>query len=70
MKRTEFNGVLDGSIPRQDANREILADVLDPTALADGPEHECDGFIEAFSRDFGAVLDSFGIADGDAARAE
>ena len=59
--------MLDRRISSQDANREILADVLRPTALADRSETERNGFIEAFGGDFGAVLDSFGIADGDAA---
>ena len=54
-------------IPRQDANREILADILDPTALTDCTEPERYRFVEAFSGDFGAVLDPFSIADGDAA---
>jgi hypothetical protein len=70
MKRTEFDAVLDRRIPRQDANREILADVFDPTALPDGSQPERDGFIEAFGGDFCRVLDSFGIADGDAAGAD
>jgi hypothetical protein len=38
MKLTKFHGMLDRRISGQDANHEVLADVLDPTALADGPE--------------------------------
>jgi hypothetical protein len=67
MKRTEFHSVLDRRVPRQDANCEVLADIFDPSTLADRPQPERDGFIEAFGADFGAVLDSFGIADADAA---
>jgi hypothetical protein len=63
----EFHRVLDGRVSGQDSDCEILADVLNPTALADRPEPEHDGFIEASGSDFGAVLDSFGIADADAA---
>jgi len=67
VKCTEFQSVLDRCISRQNSNREILADVLDPTALADRPEPERNGFVEAFSGYFGRVLDPFQIADGDAA---
>src|SRR5438445_2555737 len=70
MEGTEFHGVLDRRISRQDANREVLADVLNPSALADRPQPERDGFIEAFGADFGAVLDSFCIPDADAARTD
>src|SRR5690242_9175825 len=67
VKFTEFYRVLDRRISRQDANCEILADVFDPTALSDRPEPERNRFIKAFGADLGAVLDSFGITDGDAA---
>ena len=67
MKCTEFHAVLNRRIPCQDSNCEILAYVLDPTALPDRPEPERDRFIEAFVSDFGAVLDSVSIADRDAA---
>jgi hypothetical protein len=67
MKGTEFYGVLDWGISRQYPDGEVLADVLDPDALADRPEPERDRFIEAFGSDSGRVLDSFGIANSDAA---
>jgi hypothetical protein len=67
MKRTEFHSVLDRRIPRQNANREIVADLRDPSALADRTESERDRFIEAFGGYLCRVLDSFGIADADAA---
>lgn len=70
MEGAKFYRVLDGGIPRQDSDCEILADVFDPSALANRPEPERDGFIEAFSADFGAVLDAFSIADCDAAGAD
>jgi hypothetical protein len=54
-------------VSRQDSNCEVWADIFDPTALANRTEPESDRFIEGFGCDFGAVLDSFGIADGDAA---
>jgi hypothetical protein len=34
----EFHRVLDRRISRQDSDREILTDILDLGALADGPE--------------------------------
>jgi hypothetical protein len=64
---TEFHRVLDRRVPRQDTNREVLADIFNPTALPDRTHPERDGFIEAFGANFGAVLDAFSIADGDAA---
>ena len=67
MERPEFHGVLDRRIPRQDADCEVLADIFDPATLANRSQPECDRFVKAFGSDFGAVLDSFGIADGDAA---
>jgi hypothetical protein len=67
VKFAEFNAVLDGRISGQDADRKVLVDIFDPTALADRPQPERDGFIEAFGSHFSRVLDSFGIADGDAA---
>jgi hypothetical protein len=67
MECTEFHGVFDRRISGQDANGEVLADILDPTTLADRLEPKRDRFIEAFGSDFGAVFDSFCIADGDAA---
>jgi hypothetical protein len=67
MKRTEFHRVLDRRISRQHSNAEILADILGPTALADRSEPEGNGFIKTFGTDFGTVLNSFGIADRDAA---
>ena len=69
VKRTEFHGVLDRRISGQDFYREILPGIFDPTALANRLEPERDRFVEAFGANFGAVLDSFGIADGDPARA-
>jgi hypothetical protein len=51
-ERTEFHRALDRRISCQDANREVLADILDPTALADRPEPQRDRFIEAFGGDF------------------
>jgi hypothetical protein len=62
--------VLDRRISRQHANREVLADILDPTALADRPEPESHSFVKAFSGYLCRVLDSFKIADGDAAAAD
>jgi len=59
--------VLDRRISGQDSDREVLADILYPTALADRSEPERDRFIEAFGGYFSRVLDPFGIADGDAA---
>jgi hypothetical protein len=38
--------MLDRRVSGQDSDREILADILDPTALADGPQPERDGFME------------------------
>ena len=38
--------------------------------LADCPKPERDRFVEAFGSHFSRVLDSFSIADGDAARAD
>ncbi len=70
MKCVEFHRVLDRRISRQYAIYEILADVFNPTALADRTERERNGFIETFSGYFGRVLDSFGIADGDTAGTE
>ena len=70
MECPEFNAVLDRRIPGQNPNCEILPDVLGPTALADSPEPERDRLIKAFGSDFGRVLDSFGIPDGDAAGTE
>jgi hypothetical protein len=70
MERTEFHGVLDRRISRQHADCEVLANVFDPTALANRTEPQGDGFIEAFGADFGAVLDSFQIVDRDAAGAD
>ena len=67
MKRSEFYAVLDRRISRQDSDRKVLPDILDPTALTDCPEPERHSFIEAFGSDFSRVLDSFGIADGNAA---
>jgi hypothetical protein len=67
MKRPEFHSVFDRGIAGQNSNREIPTYVFDPTALADRLEPQRDRFVEAFSSDFGAVLDPFGIADGDAA---
>jgi hypothetical protein len=67
MKCPEFHAVLDPHVPRQDANRKVLTDVLNPSALADCPEPERDRFIEAFGSDLGAVLDTFRIADREAA---
>jgi hypothetical protein len=67
VKCTEFHAVLDRRVPRQNADREVLADILDPRALADRPQPESDGFVEAFGGDFSAVLDSFGIVDTEAA---
>ncbi len=61
------SAVVNRRTPRQDADRKILPDIFDPTALADRTKTESEGFREAFGADFGAVLDSFGIADGDAA---
>ena len=66
----EFHAVLDRRIFRQDANREVLSDVLDPGALANRPQPERNGFVKAFSGNFGTVLDSFGIADANAAGAD
>ncbi len=57
----EFHAVLDWRISRQDANREVLADVFDPITLANRPEAERHGFVEAFSSDLGCVLDPFPI---------
>lgn len=70
MECTEFHSVLDRCISRQDANREVLPDFFDPTALANRPEPERHGFVEAFCGDLSRVLDSFGIADRDAAGAD
>jgi hypothetical protein len=64
---TKFYGVLDRRIPCQHSDRKVLADVLNPTALPDRPEPERNRFIEAFSRHLGTMLDSLGIADGNAA---
>jgi len=67
MESSELHRVLDGRIARQDPDRKVLADVLDPTALADRTKPERDCFVKAFGTDLGGVLDSFGIADRDAA---
>jgi hypothetical protein len=67
MKRTEFHAVLDRRVSGQDSNGEVLADVLNPTALADRPQAKRDRFIEALGSNFSRVLDSFGIADSHAA---
>jgi hypothetical protein len=44
-----------------------LAYILDPIALPNRTEAESHGFIKTFGGYFSRVLDSFGIADGDAA---
>lgn len=67
MKRTEFHAVLDRRISCQNPDREVLADILDPSALADRTKPERNRFVETFGADFGAVLDSFRTADADAA---
>ena len=67
MERPEFHGVLDRRIPRRNADCEVLADVFDPAALADGSESQCNRFVERFRCDFGAVLNTLSIADRDAA---
>jgi hypothetical protein len=67
MKRSEFHSVLDWRISRQDSDREILTDILDPTALANRTQPERDGFVERFGSYLGGVLDAFGVPDGDAA---
>jgi hypothetical protein len=67
MKRAELHRVLDRRISRQHSDCKVLTDILDPTALPDRSEPERDRFIETFGGDLGAVLDSFGIADGNAA---
>ena len=51
--------MLDRRISRQDANCEVLADILDPAAVADGPQSERNRFIEAFGGYLGSMLDSF-----------
>src|SRR5260370_585358 len=70
MECTEFYCVLDGCISRQHADCKVLADVFNPTALANRTEPERDRFIEAFGSDFGTVIDSFSISDSYAACAE
>jgi hypothetical protein len=45
--------VLDGRVSGQDLDGEFLADVLDPTTLADCRANEGKGFIEAFRRSTG-----------------
>jgi hypothetical protein len=50
VKLTEFHCVLDWRVSGQHANREVLADVLDPIALADRPQAQRDRLIKAFSR--------------------
>ena len=70
VKLTKFHSVLDRRIPRQDANREVLADVFDPAALADGLQPKRKRFVKRFGSDLGAVLNPFGIADRDAAGAD
>jgi hypothetical protein len=67
MKCKEFDGVLDGRISRQDADREVLADILYPAGLTDCPQPERNRFIEGFGSNFSSVLNAFEIADGDAA---
>ena len=66
MKFTEFYRVLDRRIPRQDSDRKVLADLLNPTALANRAEPESHSLVEGFRSDFGRVLDSLSIADRDA----
>ena len=68
LERPEFYSVLHWRISGQNSDSEVLADVLNPTALTDGPEPERDRFIEAFGGNLCCVLDPFGIANGDAAR--
>jgi len=68
MKFAEFYGVLDRRISRQNSNCKVLADVLNPTALANRAQPERDRFIEASGRHFGRMLDPFKVADRDAAR--
>jgi hypothetical protein len=66
----ETHGIPQPAYSGQDPNREILAYILDPTTLPDRPQPERDRFIKALGSDFGAVLDSFGIANGDAAETD
>ena len=61
VKRPEFHSVFDRRISGQDANRKVLADVLDPTALTDRTQAERNRFVKAFGSHLGAVLDSLGI---------
>ena len=67
MECAELYAVLDRRVSGQDANREVLADVLNPAALANRTEPQGDCFVEAFGCDLGGVLDSLSIADRDAA---
>ena len=67
MESAEFHAVLDRRISSQDANREVLADIFDPTALANGADAERNRFVEGFGGHLCRVLDAFCIADGDAA---
>ena len=64
MECTEFDRVLDRRISRQDSDCEVLADILDPTALSDRSQPECDRFIKALGGNFSSVLNSFSITDG------
>ena len=59
--------MLDRRISGQHSDCEVLADLLDPTALQDRTEPERNRFIEALGGYLGCVLNSFGIADRDAA---
>lgn len=70
MKRTEFHTVLDRRVSRQDSDREVLADVFDPTALADRSEPKRNRFVKTFGSDFRRMLNSFRIADANAARSD
>jgi hypothetical protein len=67
VKLTECESVFYRRIPSQDTDREILADVLDPTALSDRPEPQRNRLIKAAGGNFRCVLDSFGIAEADGA---
>ena len=50
MKWAEVYRVLDRRVSGQDLDTEVLPNVLDPTALADGPQPESDRFVRAFCR--------------------